>query len=195
MLPHFLVKVELHKPRPAAIHRPDTADFASATALRRPWCRCRAGWASVGRRAMTMGVETTDRRHTKVGGRKKGTPKRATADIKARPEGNRRAGEACQARPKRAGARYSMPRPTRPPTAKPRRRYSHKSKSALHQNCDESRNSATVNPGVSRRERMALLTDSGSRWSSECWGTRTGGMTRTTAPTIPIKLRRRSVAP
>ena len=29
-----------------------------------------------------MGVETTDRRHTKVGGRKKGTPKRATADIK-----------------------------------------------------------------------------------------------------------------
>jgi hypothetical protein len=114
MLPHFLVKVELHKPRPAAIHRPDTADFASATALRRPGCRCRAGWASVGRRAMTMGVETTDRRHTKVGGRKKGTPKRATADIKARPGGNRRAGEACQARPKRAGARYSMPRPTRP---------------------------------------------------------------------------------
>jgi len=62
MLPHFLVKVELHKPRPAGIHRPDTADSASATALRRPGCRCRAGWASVGRRAMTMGVETTDRR-------------------------------------------------------------------------------------------------------------------------------------
>ena len=71
----------------------------------------------------------------------------------------------------------------------------YKSKSSSPQNLNESCKSVTVNPGVSRRERMALLTDSGSRLGRECCGTCTGGMTRTTVPTFPTNLRQRSVAP